>query len=483
MNSFRPVIFIVGFLLCTLGLGMLLPTLADLYAGHDDWRAFAMSALITLFFGGVMVLCTVQDRGQMTINRKQGFLMIVSAWVLLSLFSAVPLWLSGTGLSFTDAVFEAVSGITTTGATVITGLQDMPPGILLWRAILQWLGGIGVVLMAMSIMPFLKVGGMQLFETEMTESEKALPRAARMAASIGWIYLILSAACVVLYYLAGMNAFDALTHAMTTISTGGYSTYDTSFSHYHEPWIEIVAIVFMILGGLPFVLYLKAATGNYRPLMQDTQVRWFLAILAFTIMIMCIYHAIARDMPLGQSLLPVSFNVVSVMTGTGFMNEDFNAWGHLPVSIFFFLMFIGACAGSTTCGIKIFRFQVLYAIAIVQVKRLLYPHGVFVPYYNHRPMPDGVPASVMSFFFLFALTFAVVTLALSFVGLDFMTALSGAATSISNMGPGLGEIIGPSGTFKPLPDSAKWILVVSMIVGRLEIFTVLVLFTPYFWRR
>ena len=483
MNSFRPVFFTVGLLLCTLGAGMLLPTLADLYAGHDDWRVFFMSMMVTLFFGGIMVLSTATGGVQMTINRKQGFLMIVLAWVLLSLFSAVPLWLSGTGLSFTDAVFEAVSGITTTGATVITGLQEQPPGILLWRAILQWLGGIGVVLMAMSVMPFLKVGGMQLFETEMTESEKALPRAGRMAASIGWIYLVLSATCVVLYYIAGMNAFDALTHAMTTISTGGYSTYDTSFSHYDQPWIEIIAIIFMILGGLPFVLYLKAASGNFEPLLQDTQVRWFLSILAGTIMIMVIYHAIVRDMTVGQSLLPVSFNVVSVMTGTGFMNEDFNAWGHLPVSIFFFLMFIGACAGSTTCGIKIFRFQILYAIAIVQAKRLLYPNGVFVPYYNHRPVPDGVPASVMSFFFLFAVTFAVSAMALAFVGLDFVTAMSGAATAISNMGPGLGEIIGPAGTFKPLPDSAKWILVISMIVGRLEIFTVLVLFTPHFWRR
>lgn len=482
MNSFRPVFFTVGLFLCILGAGMLLPALVDLYAGNDDWRVFFISMMITLFFGGIMVLSNATGGAQMTINRKQGFLMIVMAWVLLSLFSAVPLWLSG-NLDLTDAVFEAVSGITTTGATVMTGLQDQPPGILLWRSILQWLGGIGVVLMAMSVMPFLKVGGMQLFESEMTESEKALPRAGRMVASIGGIYVVLSAACVILYYIAGMNAFDALTHAMTTISTGGFSTYDTSFSHYHEPWIEIVAITFMILGGLPFVLYLKAASGNFEPFLLDTQVRWFLSILAGAIMIMVIYHAIARDTPVGQSLLPVAFNVVSVMTGTGFMNDDFNAWGALPVSIFFFLMFIGACAGSTTCGIKIFRFQILYAIAIVQVKRLLYPNGVFVPYYNNRPVPDGVPASVMSFFFLFAVTFAASAMALAFVGLDFMTAMSGAATAISNMGPGLGDIIGPTGTFQPLPDSAKWILIISMIVGRLEIFTVLVLFSPYFWRR
>lgn len=483
MNNMRPVIFIVGLLQCVLGLGMIFPMLADVNAGNADWRVFLMAMLVTLFFGGMMVLSTFADRNDMTINRRQGFLMIVMAWILLPLFGAMPLWLSGLNLSFTDAVFESVSGITTTGATVLTGLQDMPPGILIWRAILQWLGGVGVVLMALSIMPFLKVGGMQLFESEMTESEKALPRAGQLATSISTIYLTLTAFCVIFYYLAGMSAFDALAHAMTTISTGGYSTYDTSFTHYEQPWIEIVAIVFMILGGLPFVLYLKAVNGNVRPLLQDTQVRWFLSILAAFIAVMCLYHLFTNHTPLGHSLLPVSFNVVSVMTGTGFANADYNTWGALPVSMFFFLMFIGACAGSTTCGIKVFRFQILYAIAVVQIKRLIYPHGVFVPYYNNRPVPESVPPAVMSFFFLFALTFAVVTLALSFVGLDLMTALSGAATSISNMGPGLGNVIGPAGTFQPLPDAAKWILIASMIVGRLEIFTVLVLFTPAFWRQ
>jgi trk system potassium uptake protein TrkH len=404
-------------------------------------------------------------------------------WLVLPFFSSIPLWLAAHNMPFVDAVFEAVSGITTTGATVLTDLDKLPRGILLWRAMLQWLGGIGVVLMALSVMPFLKVGGMQLFESGMSESEKALPRAARLSGSIGMIYLVLTGACTICYLVAGMGLFDALSHAMTTISTGGYANYDTSFSHYETPWVEVVAVIFMIMGGLPFVLYLKAANGNLRPLFMDTQVRWFLSILSVAIIAMILYQMAFRGLSLEQTFLPVTFNVVSVMTGTGYANEDFNAWGALPVSMFFFLMFIGACAGSTTCGIKVFRFQILYSIAMVQLKRLLHPHGVFVPYYNRKPVPEGVPASVMSFFFLFALCFALVTLALSFVGLDFMTAMSGAATSISNMGPGLGDIIGPAGTFKPLPDAAKWILIVSMLVGRLEIFTVLVLFTPHFWRR
>lgn len=482
MTSIRPVLFIVGLLLCIMGLGMAFPVIIDLHAGHQDWRVFFMAMMATIFFGGLMVLSTAAERHTMTITRRQGFLMIVLAWVLLSLFGAAPLWFAG-GMSFTDAVFETVSGITTTGATVMSGLEHQPPGILIWRAILQWLGGIGVVLMALSIMPFLKIGGMQLFESEMTESEKALPRAAGLAASIATIYLVLTLFCVILYYMAGMSSFDALAHAMTTISTGGFSTYDASLAHFTAPGIHMVSILFMILGGLPFVLYLKAVNGNTGALLRDTQVRWFLSILGGAIVLIMGYLLFFRGVKLEHSALPVTFNVVSIMTGTGYANADYNGWGVFPVSIFFFIMFIGACAGSTTCGIKVFRFQILYAIAVVQLKRLIYPNGVFVPYYNNRPVPEGVPASVMSFFFLFALTFAAVALALSWTGLDFMTAMSGAATTISNVGPGLGDIIGPAGNFQSLPDSSKWVMIVSMIIGRLEIFTVLVLFTPHFWRR
>lgn len=481
MNDLRPVIFIVGFLLCVLGAGMALPMLTDLYNGHSDWRVFLMAMLFTFFFGGMMILSTATGGRSLSITRRQGFMMVVMTWVVLALFGAVPLWFAG-GLSLTDAVFESVSGLTTTGATIITDLSARSPGLLLWRAILQWLGGIGVVLMALSIMPFLRVGGMQIFESEMTEDEKALPRAARMATSIGSIYIVLTVWCAVMYYLAGMGPFNALAHAMTTISTGGYSTHDTSFAQYAASWPALVAIVFMILGGLPFLLYLKAFKGDFRPLLQDTQVRWFIGILSTAIMVLCLYRVITHDLPAASIALPVIFNTISVMTGTGFASDDFGAWGAFPVCLLFFLMFMGACAGSTSCGIKIFRFQILYAIAVVQLKRLVYPHGVFVPYYNNRPVPDGVPASVMGFFLLFALSFAATALALAATGLDFTTSLSGAATAIANMGIGFGPLIGPSGTFAALPDAAKWILAVAMIVGRLEIFTVLVLFTPHFWR-
>ncbi|MCB9989330.1 MAG: TrkH family potassium uptake protein [Rhodospirillales bacterium] len=460
---------------------MFVPMAADLYIGHADWKVFMLCMLMTFFFAGLLIL---SNKGsEMKISHRQGFVMINISWLLLSLFGAMPFWLSGMDVSFTDAFFESVSGITTTGSTVMTGLDDMPRGILLWRSLLQWLGGVGVILMAMSIMPFLKVGGMQMFQTELSENEKALPRTAQLASSIGAIYVFLTFLNFVAYNLAGFDKFDALCHSLTTISTGGFSTYDSSFSGHDTIWIEIVAIIFMICGGLPFVLYLKTFGGNWKAFFNDTQVRWFLSIVAISSVILFSYLMINNNMGVDKSLIKSVFNAVSLMTGTGFSSDNYNLWGGFAISFFFFLMVVGACAGSTSCGIKIFRFQILYAVADTQIKKLLHPHGVFIPYYNGKPIPEGVPISVMSFFFLYALCFSIIAVLLSLTGLDFLTAMSGAATAISNVGPGLGDIIGPTGTFQPLPDTAKWILCGGMLLGRLELFTVLVMLSPHFWRR
>ncbi len=478
--DFRPILYVSGILLCALAVMMAVPMVADLYVGHADWKVFMMCMLLTFFVAGLLIL---SNNGiEMKISHRQGFLMINVSWLLLSLFGAMPFWLSGLNISFTDSFFESVSGITTTGSTVFTGLDNMPRGILLWRSLLQWLGGVGVILMAMSIMPFLKVGGMQMFQTELSENEKVLPRTTQLASSIGAIYVFLTFLCFASYSAAGFDSFDALCHALTTISTGGFSTYDSSFSGHDTLWIEVVAITFMIVGGLPFILFLKAFRGNLKPFLKDSQVRWFLSIVAISGATLSLYLLFNKDMGVEKTLVKSLFNVISIITGTGFVSDNFSLWGGFAINLFFFLMVIGACAGSTSCGIKIFRFQVLYAVANAQVKKLLHPHGIFIPYYNGKPIPDDVPISVMSFFFLYALCFSILAVALSFVGLDFITAMSGAATSISNVGPGLGDIIGPAGTFQPLPDSAKWILCGGMILGRLEIFTVLIVFAPHFWR-
>ncbi len=325
---------------------------------------------------------------------------------------------------------------------------------------------------------------MQLFRMEFAERvEKALPRAAQIAGGIATVYLGLTAACAGLYMIAGMPGFDAVNHAMTTVATGGFSVSDRSLGLYESGAIDWIGVVFMALGSLPFLLYLQAIRVEPRVLWRDSQVRWFFGLLGAAIAMMALHLMIGLDYGVFRALRDAAFNVTSVMTGTGYATTDFWAWGALAGPLFFLLMFIGGCAGSTSCGIKVFRVQVLYATARVQLRRLLQPHGVFIAYYNGRPIPESVEESVMSFFFLYIVIFAAIALGLGAMGLDFVTAASGAATAISNVGPGLGPVIGPAGNFATLPDAAKWLLSLGMLLGRLEIFTVLVLLAPGFWRR
>lgn len=478
--DFRPVLYILGILLSILSLSMVLPMLIDIYWGSDDWRVFFLCIVITSFFGGSLILSNAGLDFDMTL--RQAFMMTFLSWVVLPIFASLPFTLSGMNLSFTDSFFEAVSGLTTTGSTVITGLDTAPPGILLWRAILQWLGGIGIIIMAMSILPFLSVGGMQIFRTELSEDEKALPRTAQLASSIGIIYIFLTIICALAFLMAGMGKFDALAHAMTTIATGGFSTYDASIAHFESDTIDLIATFFMILAGIPFVLYLKATRGNLRPLFIDTQVKLFITILVLAIAATTTYLVMTSQFVTWDAFVKSSFNIVSLMTGTGYTTAQYDAWGGFVIALLFFLMAMGACAGSTSCGIKLFRFQIFFAVARVQLKKLLHPNAAYVAHYNGKPIPDDVPLSVMSFLFLYALCFIALALSLSAIGLDLMTALSGALTAISNVGPGMGEIIGPTGNFTPLPDSAKWVLSVGMLLGRLEILAAFVIFHPAFWR-
>ncbi len=481
MIEVRPVLFIVGILLTTLAVAMVLPAVVDLAAGNPEWQVFLASAGLTMFVGIGLVLMT--RSAEIVISVRQAFVLTTMSWVSLTMFAALPFTFTSLDLSYTDAFFEAMSGITTTGSTVIVGLDRAPPGILLWRALLQWLGGIGIVVMAVAVLPMLRVGGMQLFRTESSDrSEKVLPRATQIAGAIGSIYLLFTLVCAAAYWLAGMSGFDAVAHAMTTIATGGFSTSDQSLRSFDNPTVEWVAVTFMLLGSLPFVLYLQVARGRPMALFGDSQVRWFLGVVIVVAAIVALLFALSSDIATGRAIRLAVFNTISVITGTGYATAAFDNWGGFAVTIFFLAMFIGGCAGSTTCGIKIFRFQVLYATATSHMKRLLQPHGVFIPYYNRRPITDEVALSVMSFFFFYVFVFVVLAVLLGVLGLDFLTALSGAATAISNVGPGLGPIIGPEGTFSTLPSGAKWVLSAGMLLGRLELFTVLVMFAPAFWR-
>ena len=478
----RPILVVIGILLIILALFMAPPMVADMAVGHRDWQVFLAAGAATLFTGVTLVLMN-QGYGDTELTGRQAFLLTGSVWVVVGAFAALPLAFCELDLSPAEAVFESVSGITTTGATVIVGLDVAPPGILLWRAILHWLGGIGFIVMAVAILPMLRVGGMQLVRTESSDlSEKILPRAAQVASAIGLIYLGLTVICAICFYVAGMTIFDAAAHAMATLSTGGYSTRDASIGAFASPPIEAVAIVFMILGSLPFVLYIQATNGHYRPLLTDAQVRWFIGItIVFVVAIAAWLVVVERFAPLA-ALGHAAFNVVSLISTTGFVSVDYSLWGPFPVTALFFLMCIGGCTGSTAGGIKIFRFIVLHAIAKNQIARLVRPHGVFVPTFNGRPVPETAAIAVMAFVSVFGLSFAAFALLLSMVGLDYLTAMSASVTALANVGPGLGEIIGPAGNFSTLPESATWLLSAAMLLGRLELFTVLVLFSPAFWR-
>ncbi len=479
--NYRSTLFITGVFLEVIAITMLIPAFIDGLDSNPDWKIFITSAFITSCVGGFMILTNSEK--DFTLHIRDAFFLTAFSWICLPFFAALPFWLGNNDMSFTDSFFEAMSGLTTTGSTVISNLEQRPPGLLIWRSILQWLGGIGIIVMALSILPMLKVGGMQLFKMESSENEKILPRVAQLASSIGIIYVALTLICAILYYFYGMSFFDAINHAMTTLSTGGFSTHDASIGFFHQDSIKIIGILFCTLGSLPFVLYLKAVRGDWQSLFKDTQVQTFLGAVLIFIAIMTT-HTLLNGYydDINKAIIQTSFNIMSVISGTGYASTDYSQWGTFAIGFMFFITFIGGCAGSTSCGIKVFRFQIIYSITITQMKKLLYPHGIFQAKYNGREISRDIPVSVLSFVFVYGICFIFAALFLQFLGLDYMTAMSGAATAISNVGPGLGDIIGPAGNFAPLPDSAKWVLSICMMLGRLEVFTVLVIFTPQFWK-
>ena len=481
MKDNRSIFFIIGLLLAAVSAGMLLPALVDLASAHDDWQVFVASALVTGFIAGALILTNRGDLPPLSV--KQAFLLTSLSWLALTGFAALPFAFSELNLSYTDAFFEAMSGLTTTGATILTGLDNAPPGILLWRALLQWFGGIGIIVMAISVLPMLNVGGMQLFRLESSDtSEKILPRTAQIAGSITRLYFGITLACVVAYALAGMNLFDAVAHAMTTIATGGFSTRDASLGAF-APEVAMVAVVFMLLSSLPFVAYLQLVNRKFDKFVQDAQIRTFLILALVATLAMWAYQLSFGIAAPSSALLAAAFNTISILTGTGYATTDYGAWGPFAIGVFFVLTFIGGCAGSTACGLKIFRLQVIFKAGWRYIRQLTLPNGVFVIRYNGRVLDDDVANSVVAFVLIFILSFSAVAISLSLMGLEPVTALSAAAAAIANVGPGLGAEIGPTGNYANLPDRAKWVLSFGMLLGRLEFLTVLVMFSPSFWRR
>ena len=481
MSNYKTVFFTLGILQVILGISMVFPIIVQIIFGELN-SSFISASLITIVFGTLFFLSNLEhDR---KINFQQAFLLTALSWISVAIFGSLPFIFSDLNLSITDAFFESMSGITTTGSTIITDLDSTPKSVLVWRAILQWLGGIGIIVMAITLMPIMNVGGMQLLKVSSGDaSEKILPKTKEITIRLIIIYVALTLLCTLFYKIFGMKFFDSFTHSMTTIATGGFSNYNDSIGHFNNFKIEITSMIFIILGSIPFIAYIKYLSGNKKIFITDVQIKSFIKIIFFSILILFIYLVIFNKSFSEISLRSISFNVISILTGTGYVTTNFDTWGNFPLIYFLILMFIGGCAGSTTCGIKIFRVQILYLFLKNQLKKMIYPRGIFVLKYDNNNVNEKFMASIIAFIYLYIIIFFIIAALLSLTGLDFTTSISGAATSISNVGPGLGKLIGPNGNFSQLPDFSKWVLSLGMLLGRLELFAILVLFFPSFWQK
>ena len=482
MRDFRPILNILGLLLCIESIALLIPMFFDLINNNQDWRQFFYISCLTFLIG--FVLYQGFKKEKLKINLRQAFLLTTLSWFLIALFGSLPFIYASSSLSFTDAFFESVSGITTTGSTVVNKLDNLSEGILVWRSLLQWFGGIGIIVLAVAILPTLQIGGMQLLHMEHDDPyEKTLPKINKFIFQIVSFYVGLTITCFFFYYLLGMSAFDSLIHCMTTISTGGFSNHSLSFAYFDSFSLEISSVIFMVMGSLPFVIFIQFFHGHKISIFKDDQIKLFLLLLVLIIFMTSIWLSNYMNIEFYQALRLSIFNITSILTGTGYTSSNYNNWGGFGLIIILMIMFIGGCAGSTTGGIKIFRFQILFRGLKLQIKKLTQPHAVFLMKFNGKAVTENTYTSIISFFFIYILLFILSAISLSFFELDFLTALSASASAISNVGPGIGEIIGPLGNYSNINDKAKWVLAITMIIGRLEIFTILILFTKNFWKK
>ncbi len=483
MLDIRPVGYIIGLLLATLGAMMLFPMMLDFLSGDDNWMAFLEASVVTSLAGALLSLaCANSTQKGQGITLRQSFVLTTGTWIALPAFGALPFIFGLPDATVTNAVFEAVSGVTTTGTTVFVGLDDLPPGVNLWRGILQWLGGLGIVIVALIFLPVMKVGGMQFFRSEGFDTlGKILPRALDISSALIQIYIILTVACAAAYFALGMSGFDAVVHALTTVSTGGFSSSDISFGKFPHS-MEVVAIIFMLLASLPFIRFVQVAQGNFGPLWRDPQVRAYIRWNAYAALAVTAYEMYHFERPFLESIRESSFNIVSTFSGTGFASVDLSAWGPFPFVVLIMVGLIGGCTSSTGCSVKVFRYLILFEAIKVQIRRLHSPSAMIDVRYEGRRVGDDVINSVIVFFTLFILTFGVVAVALSFTGLEMKTAFTAAWTAVANVGPAFGPGVGPTGAVDGFPALARWIMIAGMLVGRLELLSVYVLLLARFWR-
>lgn len=469
-------------MIATLGGFMLFPMLLDLMAGHENWRAFAISAALT-FSLGICLALACAETGHTSLTLRQSFVLTSATWMVLAVFGALPLMIGAPGAGFTDAVFESMSGLTTTGTTVFTGLDDLPPGTNLWRAILNWLGGLGIVIVAMIFMPLMRIGGMQFFRAEGFDTlGKVLPRAFDISVALVQIYVTMTLVCALAYRALGLDGFEAVIHALSSVSTGGFSNRDASFTGYSAS-VHVVCMIAMIASTIPFIRFIQLMRGEVRPILHDIQIRAYLRWSFYAVAVVVLWQIFMLERPVARAVMEGSFNVISVFSGSGLSSGDVLEWTHLPFVVLIIVGFIGGCTSSTACSVKVFRYLVMFEAIRTQIRRLVMPMSVQPVRLDRRTVEPEVISSVITFVTLFVLTFGVLAIALAMTGLQPRTALTAAWSAIADIGLVFGPEVSANGSVGRFPDSAKWLMIVGMMLGRLELLGVFVLFTPRFWSR
>jgi trk system potassium uptake protein TrkH len=480
--NIRPVVKVLGFLLLVTAGCLVLPALVSLAYGEPDWPWFLAAAAIGAAVGGV-TLKVMSDAPDLKV--REGFAVVAFGWMVVGLLGALPFWFSGQIPSFTDAVFESISGFTTTGASILPDIESRTHGTLFWRALTHWLGGMGIVLLALAILPLLGVGGMQLFRAEVPGpvAERLTPRIRETAKRLWGVYLLLTLMEVGALMIAGMGPFDAFCHSFATMATGGFSNHNASVGGYASPAVEWIIIFFMFMAGANFTLHYLALTGRILSYPKDEEFRFYASvILVSTIVVVGVLVPISYYPTFGETVRHALFQVVSIITTTGFGTADYLLWPPVTHALLLFLMAVGGCAGSTGGGIKVMRVFILLRHAKLELKKMLHPRGVYTLWFNDRALSPGLLTNVLGFFLLFMVVYVSGVLILTFGGRDIVTSVGATAATLGNIGPGLG-LVGPSSNYAELFDWEKWLLVMFMLIGRLEIFTVLVLFLPEAWRR
>lgn len=482
MISFKRIVSILGMLLVIEGAFLLLCLPVSLYYNEGDSAAFLISFLATTFSG--MILWLITRHSDSAFGKREGFIVVSLVWILFSLFGSLPFWISGYVPSYTDAFFETISGFTTTGATILDDIESLPKALLFWRSLIQWMGGMGIIVLSLAILPVLGIGGMQLFVAEVPgpTKEKLHPRVKQTAQRLWGIYLILTLVEIILLFAGGMSFFDSVCHSLTTMATGGYSTRQAGIAHFDSAYIHYVITFFMFVAGTNFILSYFAIRLRFNRIWKNEEFRFYLGIVLFVTLLVSAGLYISGESSVEESFRLALFQVVSIITTTGFTTADYLGWVPLLMVLMFVLMFIGGSAGSTGGGVKVIRILLIVKNLYLEIKRLLYPNAVIPVKLNRQAVPQHIIGNVLAFVFIYILIIVASVVVISSMGYNMDTSFGAAAATLGNIGPGIG-LVGPSATYAHFPDFGKWFLSFLMLLGRLELFTVLVLFAPSFWSK